>query len=99
MKTNENNNQIYRYAKDFRVGSADIYINTRGEHNPPHFHAVSGEWEAAIRIGDFAVIAGKLPPRVLGQVIEWAALHQGELMQEWDNMRGGRPLNWIAPLQ
>ena len=47
---------------------------------------------------DFAVLAGKLPPRVLGQVIEWAALHQGELMQEWDNMRAGRALNRIPPL-
>ncbi|MCK9590131.1 MAG: DUF4160 domain-containing protein [Terrimicrobiaceae bacterium] len=79
-------------------GPVSIYINTRGEHNPPHFHAMSGEWDAAIRIGDFAVLAGKLPPRVLGQVVEWAALHQGELMQEWDNMRAGRPLNRIAPL-
>ncbi|MEI8121293.1 MAG: DUF4160 domain-containing protein [bacterium] len=55
-------------------------MNTRGEHNSPHFHAVCGEWDAAIRISDFALIAGKLPPCILGQVIEWAALHQGELM-------------------
>ena len=80
-------------------GSVAIYINTRGEHNPPHFHAVCGEWEAAVRINDFALMAGKLPPRIFGQVIEWAALHQGELIQEWDNMRSGRQLNRINPLQ
>ena len=31
-------------------GSIFIFINTRGEHNPPHFHAMSAEWEASIRI-------------------------------------------------
>jgi hypothetical protein len=68
-------------------------------HNPPHFHAVCGEWEASIRISDFGLMAGKLPPRIFGQVIEWAALHQGELIQEWDNMRAGRQLSKIQPLQ
>ena len=58
-------------------GPVSIFINTRGEHNPPHFHALSGEWEASIRIGDFAVMAGKLPPKVLGQVVEWALCTRG----------------------
>lgn len=43
-------------------GAISIFINTRGEHNPPHFHAVSAEWEASIRISDFGLIAGKLLP-------------------------------------
>ena len=50
-------------------GSVSIFINTRGEHNPPHFHAVSAEWEASIRISDFGIMAGKLPPRQLGEVV------------------------------
>jgi hypothetical protein len=47
-------------------GSISIFINTRGEHNPPHFHAMSAEWEASIRISDFGVImrAG----RALGKI-------------------------------
>jgi hypothetical protein len=70
-----------------------------GENSQAHFHAVCGEWEASIRISDFGLMAGKLPPRIFGQVIEWAALHQGELIQEWDNMRAGRQLGKIEPLQ
>lgn len=40
------------------------------DHNPPHFHARYGGYNAVIRIGDFAVMEGNLPPRALGLVIE-----------------------------
>jgi hypothetical protein len=65
-------------------GAISIFINTRGEHNSPHFHVMSAEWEASIRISDFGVMAGKLPPRQLGEVVEWAALHQNELIEQWE---------------
>jgi len=80
-------------------GPIAIYINTRGEHNPPHFHVVIAEWEASIRIADFGVMAGRIPPRQLGEVVEWAALHQNELMGEWDKMRSGQPLGKIGGLK
>jgi hypothetical protein len=35
------------------------------------------------------VIAGKLSPRVLGLVTEWAALHREELLEEWELAVGG----------
>lgn len=50
------------------------------EHNPPHFHAEYGEYEGLIDIKKLELWAGHLPPRVLGLVIEWAALHQDELL-------------------
>ena len=43
------------------------------DHNPPHFHAEYGSFEALIEIDTLAVIGGKLPPRALGLVMEWAA--------------------------
>ena len=36
------------------------------DHNPPHFHARYGEFEALISIEDFSVIEGSLPSRALG---------------------------------
>lgn len=54
-----------------------------GDHNPPHFHAVYGDYEASLLIETLEVIEGKLPPRVKGLVIEWATLHQEELMENW----------------
>ena len=46
------------------------------DHNPPHFHAFYGEFEAIIYIKKTEILNGTLPPRVLGIVVEWTALHQ-----------------------
>jgi hypothetical protein len=45
------------------------------DHNPPHFHAVYGEFEGLIDIAKNEIVAGYLPPSVLGLVTEWTALH------------------------
>jgi len=54
-----------------------------GDHPPPHFHARYVGQSASIGIEPLTVLAGTLPPRVLGQVFEWAALHQDELLNDW----------------
>ena len=46
------------------------------EHAPPHFHAHYGKKRAGIAIDSLSLIEGGLPPRILGLVIEWAALHR-----------------------
>lgn len=46
-----------------------IYIYYR-EHQPAHFHAVYGEFEALISVDNFTVLSGNLPPRALGLVVE-----------------------------
>jgi len=69
------------------------------DHNPPHFHAEYGGFEVLFEIDTLAVIAGKLPPRALGLVMEWAALHQKELILLWQNAREQKPLGKIEPLK
>ena len=69
-----------------------------GDHNPPHFHAVYGDQVALIDIQALAVFAGRLPPRALGLVIEWASMHQKELMGLWERARANQPLDRIDPL-
>lgn len=54
------------------------------EHNPPHFHVIYNEYRAAVGIRALQLIDGKLPPRVLGLVVEWAGLHQAELLEMWE---------------
>ena len=44
------------------------------------------------------MIGGHLPPRVLGIVTEWTALHQDELMDNWERARLQESLKDIAPL-
>jgi hypothetical protein len=40
------------------------------DHLPPHVHVEYGEHEALIDIHTLVVIGGRLPPRVLGLVVE-----------------------------
>lgn len=68
------------------------------DHNPPHFHAVYSEYEALIDIRKLELWSGNLPPRVLGLVIEWTALHQQELMDNWERAKRMETLVAVAPL-
>jgi hypothetical protein len=54
---------------------------------------------SVIDIGSLAVIAGSLPPRALGLVTEWAALHRADLLRCWDQVRRHLPPGRIAPLE
>lgn len=69
------------------------------DHPPPHFHVRYGAYEAVIRIQDLAVVEGRLPPRALGLVQEWAARHQKELLDNWSAIEAGNPIARIAPLE
>ena len=56
------------------------------DHQPAHFHAFYGEFEAVINIETLAIIKGQLPPRALGLALEWASLHQSELKSFWERI-------------
>ncbi|MBX7152906.1 DUF4160 domain-containing protein [bacterium] len=76
----------------------DIYMYY-DDHVPEHFHAIYGEFEAIIGIDNLSVIAGFLPPRALGLVIEWAAAHKNELKENWLLTKNQSPLKKIEPLK
>ena len=69
------------------------------DHTPPHFHARYGDQRAIISIDPLTVLRGRLSPRLLGLVTEWAALPQEELRENWQLARQQAPLRGIAPLQ
>lgn len=69
------------------------------EHGPPHFHAEYSGQQAVVRIEDLTVLRGRLPPRALGIVKEWAFLHQAELRTAWDRARRQEAPGKIAPLE
>jgi len=68
------------------------------DHPPPHFHAYYGEDVALIDIRTLGTFAGRLPPRVLGYVVEWASLHREELADNWRLAENDEPLYRIEPL-
>jgi hypothetical protein len=70
-----------------------------GDHVPPHFHVRYGEHRALIEIEVLRVLEGSLPPRALGLVVEWGALHRSELLENWRRAAANLPVGRIAPLE
>ena len=68
------------------------------DHAPPHFHAQYGSDEVIININALAVIAGKIPPRGMGLVMEWAMIHQAELQADWEKAKKLQQPDKISPL-
>jgi uncharacterized membrane protein len=69
------------------------------DHAPPHFHAEYGEYELVIAINPIKIVNGDAPKRVKSMVLEWTALHQEELLKDWElckNMQSPLP---IEPLE
>ena len=69
------------------------------DHDPPHFHATYAGAEAQIRIRPVGVLGGRLPPRALALVVEWASLHEAELLENWRRLHADEPPTKIAPLE
>ena len=69
------------------------------DHAPPHFHAIYGSEKAEVRIDPPGILKGRLSPRALAMVTEWAALHQTELLEAWGQRSTGRKPRKIEPLQ
>lgn len=53
----------------------------QSEHNPPHIHAIYGEYVAAIDFKKKRVIEGSLPKKALEMVMEWITIHEEELTE------------------
>ena len=69
------------------------------DHAPPHFHAEYSGHEALVEIEDFTEIRGRLPVRARRLVMEWASLHQDELLVAWNKTKLTEAPGKIAPLE
>ncbi len=69
------------------------------DHNPPHFHAYYGEHEALVSIDTLEVMEGTLPKRAKALVLEWAAEHRNELLEDWQLSEKHMPMKQIEPLE
>jgi hypothetical protein len=55
-----------------------------GDHPPPHFHAMYGEYVGLFNIETLEMIEGDLPNRAKKLVLEWAKTYKGELKEMWE---------------
>jgi hypothetical protein len=69
------------------------------EHSPPHFHAEYAGKEGILGIDPISMIEGQLPPRVRSLVVEWAAIYQEQLRENWELARNKEILKKIPPLE
>lgn len=69
------------------------------DHAPPHFHAEYAEFKAVIDIQNLAVIDGRLPRRAQELVLDWAELHQQELLDDWKLCADRQQPKPIPPLR
>ncbi len=72
-----------------------MYFN---DHQPAHFHAYYGEYEALVVIETLDIYAGSLPRRALALVLEWGMLHRPALRANWERARRGESLARVEPL-
>jgi len=69
------------------------------EHNPPHFHAFYGEYDAVFSIDTGQMIQGDFPSKKAALVTAWAIIHQKELLRNWKDLLKGVEANKIEPLR
>jgi len=72
-----------------------MYYN---DHAPPHFHAIYGEYDAAVEIATANRLDGQIPAKALSLVREWTELHRAELQENWALARARQPLRAVPPL-
>lgn len=74
-----------------------IFINYN-DHLPPHFHAIYAGEEVLIDINTIERLEGKMPNKQLKMLFGWAALHQEELLENWELASKGENTFNIEPL-
>lgn len=72
-----------------------MYFN---DHKPAHFHVKYNDYRAKIKIADFSLMEGELPPRVFGLVVEWAEINQKSLLENWQSLKETGTFKQIPPL-
>ena len=66
----------------------------QNENNPPHIHAIYGEYMSAINIQTLEVLVGDLPQKELRLVRKWIKENRKEIMEIWEsqNFKKIKPL-------
>jgi hypothetical protein len=69
------------------------------DHAPPRFHVQYAEYKATVDISMLVISSGDLPRRAQELVLDWAELHQEELLEDWCLCMEKQHPKPIAPLK
>jgi hypothetical protein len=68
-----------------RIGNVKIRVFA-DDHNPPHFHVVTPDRDAKVRLDDLTLFEGSLRRADFDTALAWAREHRKELHDEWDRL-------------
>lgn len=54
------------------------------EHNPPHIHAITQDFDAPFLIATGELMEGAFPPKATAMVREFIAKYREELLRMWE---------------
>lgn len=72
-----------------------IKIFLTKDHNPPHFHAIYGEYNGSFEIETAEMIEGDLPKKAQSMIKEWGLKYRSEIMEMWNS----KTLKKLPPLE
>lgn len=67
-----------------------MFFYDTDKHNVPHVHAEFQGDVGVYSIPDGELLAGKLPLKKHKMVVAWIAIHEDELMADWDLAVNGK---------
>lgn len=53
------------------------------DHPPPHVHLTGGGLDVMLSLVTVEVMAGKAPPLIIKEALEWVRAHQAQLLEDW----------------
>ena len=68
-----------------QLGSLKIQLYA-DDHNPPHFHVVTPDHQAQVRIDNLSILRGSLRRSDYEAAVAWAREHMKEISDEWDRL-------------
>lgn len=72
-------------ARIFTIGNIEIWVFAN-DHLPPHFHLITPDHEALIRIADLEIIAGSIRPADRRRVWGWIVENRETIAAAWNGL-------------
>lgn len=60
------------------------------DHNPPHFHIATMDYQIAVLLSDFSIMAGSMDRKSLSLALSWASENKEVLENEWKRLNPER---------
>ncbi len=77
----------------------NMYALDTDKHHHPHIHVRYNEYKVVLRILDGEILDGSLPNKQMKLVQAWIAIHQDELIADWQLASEGQTPFKIEPLR